>query len=425
MIDTFSWDRMAYAEYRIAIPFLFILIGAVIVVLIDPYIKQRDRKILLLIIISTFILLLQNIADYTFDALIPIPFLRTVVAIIGYSLRPLIILLFCYLVDGKRKYLPLWVLVWTNAAVYLSALFSKISFYITEDNSFFRGPLNYTCLVISLFMLSYLAYISFKRVSKTRKIESTILLFNLLTVAASLFVSFVVDLNNRAVSDLTMAIEICIVFYYIWLHLQFVREHEQALKAEQRIKIMISQIQPHFLYNTLSTIQALCRTDPEKAFVITERFGTYLRQNIDSLSQSNLIPVKKELEHTKIYAEIEMVRFGNITVEYDTPETDFSVPALSIQPLVENAIRHGVRIRDKGMIKVSTAKTANGFEIVIKDNGTGFDVALIEQADETHIGLNNVRERVQSMCGGTLEIESAENAGTKITIMIPKTNQKS
>ena len=135
-----------------------------------------------------------------------------------------------------------------------------------------------------------------------------------------------------------------------------------------------------------------------------------------------MIPVSKELEHTKIYSEIENVRFDNIRVEYDTPETDFMIPALSIQPLVENAIRHGVRIRKNGIVKVSTVKVPNGYEITVEDNGKGFDTSSIETADNTHIGLRNVRERIKKMCGGTFQIESTENVGTKITLHIP--NQK-
>ena len=406
-------------KYRVAIPFLFILIGSVIVALIDPYIRKRDRHILLLIIISAFILLLQNMADFALDEYFPNPSLRTVVTIIGYCLRPLIILLFCYLIGGKRKYIPLWILVGANAAVYISALFSRISFYIDESNHFHRGPLNYTCYAVSVIMLVYLAYLTFKESRKTRRIESLIPAFSLLTVTASLIVGGLIDTKNRPVTDLTTAIAICTVFYYIWLHLRFVREHEQALMAEQRIQIMMAQIQPHFLYNTLSTIQALCRTDPEKAFTVTERFGTYLWQNIDSLSQPNLIPVEKELEHTKIYTEIECVRFDNIVVEYDTPETVFSVPALTIQPLVENAIRHGVRIRDKGIVKVATVKVDGGYQIVIEDNGKGFDTSLIKSDDSEHIGISNVKERLASMVGGRLDIESIEDVGTKITISIP------
>ncbi len=181
----------------------------------------------------------------------------------------------------------------------------------------------------------------------------------------------------------------------------------------------MSQIQPHFLYNTLSSIQALCLTDSEKAFDVTEKFGTYLRQNIDSLDRPELIPFEKELEHTRVYSEIEMIRFPSIRMEYDTPDTGFMIPALTVQPLVENAIRHGVRSVENGLVRVSSKKAGGFHEIVISDNGKGFDAAAAENADGTHIGIRNVRERLASLCCGTMTIESAENAGTKITIRIP------
>ena len=84
------------------------------------------------------------------------------------------------------------------------------------------------------------------------------------------------------------------------------------------------------------------------------KLGQYLRENLESLSKAELIPIKEELKHTRVYAEIEMVRFENIRVEYDITDTDFYMPALSIQPRVENAIRHGVRIREDGIVRVST-----------------------------------------------------------------------
>jgi len=190
--------------------------------------------------------------------------------------------------------------------------------------------------------------------------------------------------------------------------------------AEQRIKIMMSQIQPHFLYNTLSTIQALCKTDPEKAFETTEKFGSYLRQNIDSLGQPKLIPVKKELDHVRIYAEIEELRFPGVKVEYETDDMDFMIPALTVQPLVENSVRHGVRKRGEGVITVRTRKTSGFHEITVHDNGIGFNVSAAENDDGTHIGLQNVRERVESMCGGTLTLESVIDEGTTVTILIPE-----
>ena len=411
------------SEYIILIPLLFQIVGLGIAVCVDPYIEKYHKKIMLFIVFLVFSLTVQNVSEYTLARHIAMPYVRTIVAVYGYCLRPLIILMFFYILDYGKRHTVLWILTAINALIYLTALFTdKISFYIRSDNHFMRGPLGYACHYVSIIMLVFLSYLTVKECVKTRKSESLILAFSVLIIVGSTVCDGIFEADIVCVSYLTMAVVSSTVFYYIWLHMKFVREHEKALMAEQRIQIMMSQIQPHFLYNTLSTIQALCRTDPEKASVVTERFGKYLRQNLESLSQTELIPVSKELEHTKIYSEIENVRFDNIRVEYDTPETDFMIPALSIQPLVENAIRHGVRIRKNGIVKVSTVKVPNGYEITVEDNGKGFDTSSIETADNTHIGLRNVRERIKKMCGGTFQIESKENVGTKITLHIP--NQK-
>ena len=171
---------------------------------------------------------------------------------------------------------------------------------------------------------------------------------------------FTVIFDEQPLSFLTMAIVISCLFYYIWLHLQFVREHEDDLKAKQRIQIMRTQIQPHFLYNTIATFKALCRKNPEQAAEVADKFGAYLRQNLNSLDMPGRIPFEKELQHTKLYAEIEMVRFDNIRVEYDIQDSDFTLPPLTLQPMVENAIRHGVRIRKDGMVRVLTQKNGTG-----------------------------------------------------------------
>ena len=410
-------------EYVILIPLLFQIVGLGIAVGVDPYIEKHHKKIMLFIVLLVLSLIIQNVSEYTLAKHIAMPYVRTIVAVCGYCVRPLIILMFFYILDYGKRHTVLWILTSINAVIYLTALFTdKISFYIRSDNHFMRGPLGYTCHYVSIIMLVFLSYLTVKECVKTRKSESWILVFSVLIIVGSIICDGIFEADIVCVSYLTMAVVSSTVFYYIRLHMKFVREHEKALMAEQRIQIMMSQIQPHFLYNTLSTIQALCRINPEKASAVTEHFGTYLRQNLESLSQTELIPVSKELEHTKIYSEIENVRFDNIRVEYDTPETDFMIPALSIQPLVENAIRHGVRIRENGIVKVSTVKVSNGYEIIVEDNGRGFDTSAIETADNTHIGLRNVRERIKKMCGGTFQIESTENVGTKITLHIP--NQK-
>ena len=133
-----------------------------------------------------------------------------------------------------------------------------------------------------------------------------------------------------------------------------------------------------------------------------------------------MIAFEKELEHTRTYADIERVRFPNIRVEYRIEDSGFSVPPLSLQPIVENAIRHGVRIREEGLVRVEVRKIGGGHEIVVSDNGVGFDVQTLGQNEGTHIGLKNVQERIMTMCGGSVEVESRLDEGTRVTIRIPE-----
>ena len=132
-----------------------------------------------------------------------------------------------------------------------------------------------------------------------------------------------------------------------------------------------------------------------------------------------MIPFAKELEHTQVYAQIEMIRFPSIEIKYDIQDEDFELPALTIQPLVENAIRHGVRIREHGIIEIETREKRYGHKIVIRDNGKGFDVNAPLSEERSHIGLNNVKDRIESMCHGEMEIESKIDKGTTITIKLP------
>lgn len=411
-----AWLRM---EILITLPLLLQLLGVSLAVYIDPYIKKKHRNVMLINAGIILTLIIQNYAGYLIDLDGHMIYMRTIVGIYGYSLRPVVILLFFYIVDEDRNYRLFWYLAALNVFIHLTALFSGICFYIDGNNRFHRGPLGYSCHTISAVFLVYLLYISYSKYSRLRKREFIIPIINALLIIVAVVFDGIVDYRLCPVTFMMITVVSGTVFYYIWLHLQFVREHEKALKAEQRIQIMMTQIQPHFLYNTLSTIQALCKKDPDKAFEVTEKFGTYLRQNLNSLNQTSLVPVEKEIEHTRIYADIEMVRFPSIKVMYDISDRDFSLPALTIQPLVENSIRHGVRGKDEGIVKVLTVKKDGSHEIVIEDNGTGFDVEEMEKSDSTHIGLRNVKERIESMCGGTLMIESVRDSGTKITIKIP------
>lgn len=279
-------------------------------------------------------------------------------------------------------------------------------------------------MVFSVILLIDLLYQTLNEYRHVRRQELVIPIF----VVAAIVVSYVLDACPGKVtpieSYLTIAIVSCCLLYYVWLHMQFAREHERALEADKRIQIMMTQIQPHFLFNTISTISALCYTAPEKAGRIADSFGLYLRQNLDSLGTAGLIPFRDELAHTQTYTDIEMTRFETIRVEYDVQDDDFSVPPLTLQPIVENAIRHGAFARDEGLVRVSTRGTASGHEITVWDNGDGFDPAKLREGDGSHIGIWNVRERLERMCGGSLVIDSGNGSGTTVTIRIPYTKEE-
>ena len=408
-----------YVETLALVPALTLLTLLAFIVHIDRYIRADLKRTMRFIILALFSLVAQNFLEYRLSEGENQWLARTLVAIYGYAIRPVILILFLRVVAPEKRFGWAWALAGINAAVNATALFSHVCFWISEDNHYHGGPLSYMCLYVSVILLVYWFVLTIRVFSPHKRKETWVPILELALIVGGLVLDKNVGLLEQPITYLTISVVIGCVAYYIWLHLQFVREHEQALEAEQRIQIMMTQIQPHFLYNTLATIRALCRRDAEKAGDVAEKFGDYLRQNLDSLNVVGLIPFQKELEHTKVYAEIEMVRFENIRVVYDIQDDRFDVPPLTLQPLVENAIRHGVRIRPEGVVRISTRKAETHHEIVVWDNGTGFDVSKIDAAEGDHIGLRNVRERIESMCGGKLEIESLPGEGATITITIP------
>ena len=411
--------RGHYPVLLVVLPVVFMLAGLLFAVLVDPYIRRKHRQIMLIIIALLATLIAQNVIDYLFELDGTHRLGRTILGIYGYSVRPVILIMFLYIVAEKRRFGLFWALAGVNGLIHLTALFSGICFSINDQSRFSRGPLGYSCHVVSGVLLLFLVFFSIQEYKRERKSETWIPIINALVIIAAVVADSTVSGNMQPLTFLTIVAVTCSLFYFIWLHLQFVREHERDLMAAQRIQIMMTQIQPHFLYNTLSTIEALCAEDPGKAAETTRKFALYLRQNIESLNLTGKIPFEKEMEHTLIYADIEMTRFPNIRLTQDIQDRAFTLPALTVQPLVENAIRHGVRIRKKGVVEIATRRTREGHEIVIRDNGKGFDPESAKSSSGTHIGIANVRERIEQMCGGTLTIESRIGEGTTVTIHIP------
>jgi LytS/YehU family sensor histidine kinase len=194
---------------------------------------------------------------------------------------------------------------------------------------------------------------------------------------------------------------------------------ESELK-ESRVSLMLSQIQPHFIYNTLGTIERMCLKDPEKAFGLVRNFSLYLRGNFSELDSVTPIRFTEELKHVEYYANIEKVRFPDMNIEYDVKATDFVLPALSVQPLVENAIKHGLmRLESGGTVVIRSYESETHFCVEVKDNGGGFDTNQ-PMDEKKHVGLRNIRGRLKAMVNGELLVESVVGAGTTAMIKIPK-----
>lgn len=199
-------------------------------------------------------------------------------------------------------------------------------------------------------------------------------------------------------------------------------EREANIVKEAEVKIMMSQIQPHFIYNTLASISTLIPLDPDKAQEALDVFTEYLRSNLSSLSDVKLIPFKDELRHVETYLSLEKLRFGErLTVVHDIMVRDFLVPPLSIQPIVENAVKHGILKKiEGGTITIKSYQDDENIYIEIKDDGVGFDIDDKKLDDIKHVGLKNVRYRISSMSKGTLSIKSEIDKGTDVIIKIKK-----
>ena len=211
---------------------------------------------------------------------------------------------------------------------------------------------------------------------------------------------------------------------------QVVMDHQASIKNQKikvelensRITVMLSQIQPHFLYNSLTSVMDLCDSNPKQAKAAIADFADYLRGNLSSLKTENLISFGTELEHIEKYLRLEKLRFmDELEIVYDIHSKDFMLPALSVQPLVENAVKHGVGKKiGGGMVTIHTTETENDYIIRVIDNGVGFIEGEYADDGGTHVGIENIKKRLDMMMNARLEIESKKGKGTKATILIPK-----
>ena len=225
-------------------------------------------------------------------------------------------------------------------------------------------------------------------------------------------------------SIFTFAIVAAFLAHFLYFYVQrglMIQKQEKEL-SEKQIELTISQIRPHFIYNCLSSISYLCTKDPKLAVEAIDDFSSFLRVNFSNISQNKIVPFTQELEHTMKYLKLEKMRFEDrVRVYFDIRANDFEIPSLTLQPLVENAVKHGICKRaEGGTIIVKTTETDKEYLVEVTDDGVGFDPDVPPNDGRVHVGLTNVQNRLKNMVNGKLEIYSKIGKGTRMSIHIPK-----
>jgi two-component sensor histidine kinase len=195
----------------------------------------------------------------------------------------------------------------------------------------------------------------------------------------------------------------------------------QKRSEYDRTNMMLSQISSHFFYHTLNAIQALIVLDPNSAYKMTEDFSRFLRFKVDSVSAADgLVPFREELRTVRAYAEINQIQLGErLKMEYDVPEADFMIPVLTVQPIVENAIIHGIKPKvGGGTVRVHLRRHEGYYEVIVEDDGVGYAPGT-EQPGRS-VGIRNIRARMEQYPGCAIEVESEPGRGTRVTLRYPE-----
>ncbi len=298
--------------------------------------------------------------------------------------------------------------------------FTDKIYYKTEDNVYFRGPL-YFLLLIPPALMTFLniGYIIMKRDVFSRSQIKAFLVFLLIPLGCILIQMFSYGLLMIVIGTSVAAL---FMFGYLLTDVAAEQIRQKEENAILKTETAVLQMRPHFIYNTMTSIYYLCEQDPQKAQKVTLDFTTYLRKNFNAIAKQDMIPFDEELVHTQAYLAVEQVRFEDkLLIEFDTPHMEFCLPPLTLQPIVENAVKYGVdpENSDPLTIKITTVENEDGSVITIEDSGPGLDNA--GENDQPHTAILNIKKRLALMCNGTLTLRNRDDdTGTIATIFIPK-----
>lgn len=314
-----------------------------------------------------------------------------------------------------------------GVALIFGNIWGKYYYTIDATGLYEKSDTYWTNMIVPVFLVCiFVYYILKQKISHWNKLF--FLSYPILPIFGALF-----TINEKGPTLLCVMVFLSIFLMYCnlfvakqWENIQFQAElaRRETEIANEKAKVVISQIKPHFLYNSLVAIMEIEGNPPQTKKAL-KNFAKYLRGNIRSLDSGNTIPFSREIEHVKQYTSLEMLRFGDISVTYELKEEDFMIPPLTVQMLVENAILHGVSVKEGGgNILVEQLKSDTEDIVRVVDDGCGFDLTAIDldEVDEhgkTHVGIKNVERRLR-MVNGSLQIASEKDHGTVAEIHIPR-----
>ena len=391
---------------------------------------RRKRDILsngfLIMFIAQFINLIVCLCQHKIDGVNEYATLNWILAVLGYIGISVMTAVYHYLVisvveenvkiNSMAKYYPI-VPLSICTLLYFVSYWTKWFYYLDENGVY---------TVTGYFMLSQLVEIIIILVDALIMIVYSIrykkfegLHFLAYVIFSLICVPIQVKIGDPMITY--AANTISMQFMYTFILISRDKQYIEASRELVRMQsiMMVSQIQPHFIFNSLSSIMLLIKKDPISATESLGDFADYLRKNLDTISCDEPVYFTEELRHTKTYVRLEQLRFKEkLDVHYDIRAKDFKLPPLTVQPLVENAIKHGVTQKTiGGKVIISSYRDDAGAHVVIQDDGVGFDNSPVAANDRVHVGLDNVKTRLR-MFGAEMIVHSEVGIGTRIELII-------
>lgn len=420
-------DWIDLCNFAVAIGGLMVVLMGLLLTLITPYLERWYRRFFLcffafLIAYVSSDLLSQISLELLGSGYCILSRLTIFFeSLFSSMLLPLLTLYVLHCTDVDWKKSPTLYVSGCLWLIYLGILvltqFTTFIYYVTEDNLYRRGPW-YPVLLTPTAMLLLLNLIAtLRRRSKLSKKQQIALLSYLLLPLACMLI----QMFSYGLLLIVIGTSVSAMFLFVFILSDqtdhYVRTREEL--ALQRAQVSVLQMRPHFIHNTLTSIYFLCGQDPQKAQQVILDFNCYLRKNFAAIAKEGTIPFTEELEHTRAYLAVEQVRFeGNLFVEFDTPHTNFRLPPLTLQPIVENAVKHGVDPELKPLhITIHTRDMADGSEIIVEDDGPGMEED--PSTSGTRTALVNISERLELTCKGKLVLTDRKGGGTVVTISVP------